>query len=82
MYHIDRNENSDPSSISRRRSGEESRKGSPCLIFRNKPSANAVPPLPWIFYGEEDAPSVLNRNKIPTKYSMDSKSTVSNTNFI
>uniref|UniRef100_A0A8D8X0C7 Meckelin n=1 Tax=Cacopsylla melanoneura TaxID=428564 RepID=A0A8D8X0C7_9HEMI len=46
----------------------------PCILFRNhhhipwsSPSEGA---LPWLYYGEGDAITVLTRKKIPTRYSV------------
>ncbi|XP_063221567.1 meckelin isoform X2 [Bacillus rossius redtenbacheri] len=51
-------------------------KTSPCRLFRD---ARHIPtsdggPLPWLFYGEGDAPTVLARKRIVTRYSLNYQS--------
>ncbi|PSN51036.1 hypothetical protein C0J52_15421 [Blattella germanica] len=52
--------------------------GSPCKLFqdwKHIPTSDSNI-LPWLYYGEGDAQTVLTRKKIPAKYSMDLNSKV------
>jgi hypothetical protein len=53
--------------------------GSPCKLFQEaKPNpASDSSVLPWLYYEEGDAQTVLSRKKITAKYSMDPSSKVS-----
>ena len=54
--------------------------GSPCKVFQDSkhiPTSDSSS-LPWLYYGEGDAQTVLSRKKITAKYSMDPSSKVSN----
>ncbi|XP_067004734.2 meckelin [Anabrus simplex] len=51
---------------------QDNYKGSPCKLFQDSkhiPTSEGGH-LPWLFYGEGDAQTVLSRKKIPTKYSL------------
>ena len=53
---------------------------SPCKVFQD---SKHIPPsdsnsLPWLYYGDGDAQTVLSRKKITAKYSMYPNSKVSN----
>lgn len=53
-------------------------RGGPCTLFRDSkriPTSNSEQ-LPWLLYGEGDAPVVLARKKIPIQYSLDPYSEV------
>lgn len=53
--------------------------GSPCKLFegaKHIPNSDSSA-LPWLYYGEGDAHTVLFRKKITAKYSMDPSSKVS-----
>ncbi|KAJ1524437.1 hypothetical protein ONE63_010934 [Megalurothrips usitatus] len=51
-------------------------RGSPCNFFRDAKHipTSEISHLPWLFYGEGDAQTVLSRKKIMTSYSLDSSS--------
>jgi len=54
--------------------------GSPCKVFQDSkhiPTSDSSS-LPWLYYGEGDAQTVLSRKKITAKYTMDPSSKVSN----
>lgn len=54
--------------------------GSPCKVFQDSkhiPTSDSSS-LPWLYYGEGDAQTVLSRKKITAKYSMDPHSKASN----
>lgn len=58
---------------------QDDQRSGPCRILRD---AKHIPsldkePIPWLFYGEGDAPTVLARKKILTRYSLDYNSPVS-----
>lgn len=53
--------------------------GSPCKLFQESkhiPTSDSSI-LPWLYYEEGDAQTVLSRKKITAKYSMDPSSKVS-----
>lgn len=57
----------------------EDRLGGPCSLFRDSkriPNTDKEV-LPWLYYGEGDAPIVLSRRKITTTYSLERLSEVS-----
>lgn len=52
---------------------------SPCVLFRNTkriPTVLGSSHLPWIYYGDGDAPSVLSRRRVTTSYTLNPKSQV------
>lgn len=54
--------------------------GSPCKVFQDSkhiPTSDSSS-LPWLYYGEGDAQTVLSRKKITAKYSMDPSNKVRN----
>jgi hypothetical protein len=53
--------------------------GSPCKLFQDSkhiPTSDSSA-LPWLYYGEGDAQTVLSRKKITARYSMRPSSMVS-----
>ncbi|KAG8288713.1 Meckelin [Homalodisca vitripennis] len=59
------------------------RDGSACSLFRDFkhiPSSGREP-YPWLYYGDGDAPTVLNRRKIPTRFSLDPESELNHLNL-
>uniref|UniRef100_A0A1B6EQU8 Meckelin n=1 Tax=Cuerna arida TaxID=1464854 RepID=A0A1B6EQU8_9HEMI len=59
------------------------RDGSACSLFRDFkhiPSSGREP-YPWLYYGDGDAPTVLNRRKIPTRFSLDPGSELNHLNL-
>lgn len=52
--------------------------GPACSLFRDFkhiPSSEREP-YPWLYYGDGDAPTVLNRRKITNRYSLNPNSEV------
>ncbi|XP_075215338.1 meckelin [Lycorma delicatula] len=62
---------------------QDDQRSGPCRIFRDARHSPTLDkePLPWLYYGEGDAPTVLARKKILTRYSLDYNSPVSSLKF-
>ncbi|RZF41616.1 hypothetical protein LSTR_LSTR000330 [Laodelphax striatellus] len=59
---------------------DEQRSG-PCHMMRDSKPASDKDAYPWLYYGEGEAPTVLARKKILSKYSLDNTSSRSRLHF-
>lgn len=57
----------------------EAEKSSPCALFREfkRIPSSSADSLPWIYYAEGEASTVLSRKRIPAQYNLDPNSQVS-----
>lgn len=58
---------------------KDDQKSSPCSMFTDRkriPTSNDDV-IPWLYYGEGEAPAVLSRKRISTKFGLNSDSRVS-----
>lgn len=53
-------------------------KSSPCSVFKEhkRIPVSTTDPLPWIYYGEGEASSVLHRKRISAQYNLNENSEV------